>query len=304
MKIKSILFSVLLTGGYYFLCNYWEDIRFRYEANQGQWSENAMKAQEFLYDLNTPHYSCITGSSLGFNLAGNVLPNNYFNLCFRGQSVIDGLELLEYKERLPDTVFVEINYVSRGRSKDFKRKIASNRYEVNLKKHLIFLRDKYMPVGIVANYMEGKINFWRQRYKSLTIKPSANAPVKEIANGLPKIDKVREDIIRLSVKTMRIVPDTASINTTFSRTGSLLKALEAKGVTIVFFEMPIDCALVNSNLLNKNRKEMEQRFTKQHYFYIAHEGCGAYYTVDGLHLDHESAVRYTNYFVKQLQTGH
>lgn len=306
MKFKAFIFALLLLVGYHFIAEFWKKSGNEIVADQGQWSQNSMKSQTFLYDFNPPKYNCIVGTSLALRLERDSLPSHYYNLCLNGQNVLDGLMVLKQKTNLPDTLFIETNFITRGNNEDFVNKIVGSEYKVLLKQKLCFLQEKYLPIGWVANYLQMKMGggisgFYRRCY--VFVKNKMHFGRVDDANGInPENSEAQlfNDVLMLRQAHMSLETDIEKTNQQFAETKAILQELEKRSVKLIFFEMPIHCTLVESKLMTMNREMIRMSFSPSRYRYLNLGTCEEFETTDALHLNTESAIKCTNAFINSI----
>jgi len=303
MKLKAFLFALVLLVGYYFITEFLKRSGNGIVADQGPLSQNSIKAQAFLYDFNLPKYNCIVGTSLSVRLQKDGLPSNYYNLCFHGQNVLDGLMVLKQKTNLPDTLFIETNFITGISNENFISKVAETKHKVLLKQKLCFLQEKYLPIGWTANYLKIKMigisNFYRRGYKFIKNRmPSEKVNISSI-NSQSNNENQFNDVLKLQQKNMAIVYGSKK-NPYFEKTKVILRELEKRSVKLVFFEMPIHCSLVESNSMTRCRNLIHASFNPNVYHYLNLGNCQEYETTDAVHLTPESAVKCTKAFRNNL----
>ena len=96
---KSVLCCVMLLIGYSLLLKCLPQL----SASQHQWQSNLIKAEKYLYDDHQPAKNAIVGSSVSERLVMESMPG-FENLAFSGLGVLDGLDLLRYKDHLPASI--------------------------------------------------------------------------------------------------------------------------------------------------------------------------------------------------------
>jgi hypothetical protein len=288
--IKKILFTTLLLVAAHFL--FVKYYRVRWQTSQHQWQDNVIRAQRMIYsEKAVPNY--IVGSSISYRLVMDSLPDTY-NLAFNGQTLYDGMEIL-CNTRMPmKHVFVEMNMVLRKEDGNFTSSLNSPLL-YNARKVLPSLRDEYQPVGIVGGYLAARVTGRvLSRFRGLLPKPAEN----ERPGGENGSNKLFDEILQDQVKLYAVAPDKNLLDEQFSKLQHYVALLQKKGVTVHFFEMPMDkhlCGLAKATAI---REAFHKQFPEDRFHYLPTPDCTGYATTDAIHLDEESAVKFTSYFRK------
>ncbi|MEN7547577.1 hypothetical protein AAG747_06650 [Rapidithrix thailandica] len=257
---------------------------------QNQWHQNLMKAQEFIY-RDTPVKRVILGSSLSALLIMDSLPDTK-NLAFSGQSIFDGLEILTQMERPPKEVYIETNMVMRGKNKYFAEALSSP-FPFPIKKHLPSLQEKNQPLAVL-----GGVVTWQCTYKIIHLfKTQTTQPLTQQQVAL------KEATLSYFISQNSQLPKPEQITRVFTTLKRLVRELEAKGITISFFEMPVHPELCDLPCPNAIREAFSAYFPPSEYAYIPLPDCQEYTTSDGYHLIHESSFRYALYLKQHIQTA-
>jgi hypothetical protein len=303
MKTKAIIFCLLLTIGYYFFTIYLVKRKSPLSANQSQWSDNIIKTQRFLYEYDKKHYSCILGSSVSSSIVSDKLSkNNIYNLSLIGHGVLDGLQVVKHKQILPETLFVEMNFVSRSANIDFLDKVVGNDYVVRLKEFIPLFREKYVPIGLFSNcfadiYERSRMNF----YYNYIVQIIKNKIIVKRESHVPVLAK-NDWFDKLIIQQKRSYTDIGfEQKNNIDLVVSILKDLEISGVKIFFYEVPMHCDFEQASVILFNKASLRTAFATQNDKFIKSLDCKNFITSDGIHLDSKGNYEFTNYFIEQLK---
>lgn len=287
---KAFLTMLILFAGYTvfvgrFAPTWWH-------ASQHQWQDNVIKAETFVYASHDTFKNLIVGSSLSCRLIMAGLPGTY-NLSFGGQSVFDGLRILSQKPNPPKNVFIETNMALRPESVDFTDGVFSPvMYYPRM--YLPSLRRDVQPIAGLGVFSVKVIN----KVSSKLTSPAPNRPV--ITPG------ASEDFFQknfgIQVKNFSQPPSQKDMTVAFTKLKNYVDDLRSKGVSVVFFEMPVHPEVQNSPLADTLRKAFTTHFPRTQYRHIPPPEGIAFKTSDGIHLGFEEACRYTDYFREQMET--
>jgi hypothetical protein len=283
---KSIIIAILLFISYCFFIvkspRWWH-------ASQHQWQENIIKAQDFIYESHDSIKSVIIGTSLSSHIIMDSLPLIY-NLSFSGQSIFDGLKILIEKEKLPKTIFVEMNILLKEEDENFISTLTSS-ILFYPKKYLPALKEDKQPIGVFGKLLLVSINKHFTHNKTPK-SGSINSEKKSLLFNKMLLIK-KKDYVKL--------PEQNLINKQFNQLFKLINIIENKGSKIVFFEMPINSELTNLVQPKVIRNSFYNIFPKSIYKYIPIQDSIQYQTNDGLHLTKDEAVKYTTYLKSKMK---
>jgi hypothetical protein len=302
MKLKALLFSLFLLALYAMVTEYWKKST-RIISHQGQWSQNVINAQRFLYDFSPKHFNCIVGSSLTSILSMETSPSNYYNLSFSGLSAQDGIALLACKPSLPDTLFVETNVLSRGASKEFKETLMPNPFIAEMKGKLVVFQERNHPLGILSNAIEyllsHQLYILRHYYRyGWVLVRNKLFPTRSMTT---QKEETLENMLQLNRMANNDSSKMETARKNIQLSISALKALESKSVKVVLFEMPVHCEVQNSSVMALSRAMLHRSFPPTRYSYLRTPDCSTFETTDGVHLNAESIKAYSSYFFKEIK---
>jgi hypothetical protein len=249
------------------------------QVSQHQWQENLIKAQNFIYTSSDTSQRVIIGSSL----AHRIDIDGYYNLSFSGLSIFDGLRIISHVPHPPRKVFIETNMILRREDEQFTGQLI-NPLLYQLKKYVPALRDGKQPVSLV-------VDGCYQVLKQLKNKGKVVAPEAVPINlGLFK------SMLGYQINAYSKTPGSNELTYAITQLKQFVGALEAKGVEVVFFEMPVNEKLCKLPVSECVRRVFYENFSPTKYAYIVQPGCADYHTTDGVHLSPIEAVRYETYF--------
>ncbi len=260
--------------------------------------DNVIKVQEYIYS-DLPKEKVILGSSLAAKLDKDMLAKSgFFNLAFRGQSVYDGLKIINKSNVTPKIVFIEINVLTRHPSITLED-VWFEPAVVQVKKALPALKERNQPVNNLLLAIQIFLKSLREENNSVTI-----------AEDEEKINKPKESQSQIAFENSYInkriaeyqnLPNDSSMKILIASLKQDILNLESKGVKIVFFEMPMHPKICESPRLNAIREIIRLNFPREKYAYYPPVDCQAYKTRDGIHLTSESVPLYTKFFISQSE---
>lgn len=252
---------------------------------QHQWQNNSIQAQKFLYDDHSPNV--IIGSSLAARLDFTNTPG-FFNLAFSGQSAMDGLTILAQKNRLPKNVYIEMNTILVKENEMFTASLL-NPILYHTRRILDSFRDGKQPLGFVATSVTNAI----KKRTRLEVNEKKINKKKTVPSNL------RKELMADQIKKYSQTPHTEEISQAFRKLKQHVTFLKQHGVTVIFFEMPVNealCGLMRSAVI---RDAFAETFPANQYLYISQPDCSNYHTSDGIHLYPNEATRYKKYFLSK-----
>lgn len=259
-------------------------------SSQHQWQDNVIKAQKYIYNENDTMYDVIIGSSLSCRLRMDSL-QGFYNLSFGGQSIFDGLKILEKSENLPRNVYIETNVLLRGESKSFTNSLFSP-FQYYTGKYFLSLRADKQPIPISIGYFMAFKRVLKNKIEKLSNKidnPKSNIQRDDLSNKM----------LNLQIKSYSIQPDSTLLNNRLMELMSYIEFLKQNNVNIYFFEMPVNYKLIELPKTKTIRAKLYEIFPKYEYNYIKTDSS-KYITGDGVHLTNDEALKYTFFFKQQF----
>jgi hypothetical protein len=277
---KTILVFIILFGVYSLIVT----LNPGMTATQHQWQENVVKGEKYIYNTSDTIKSVVVGSSLASRLIMDSLPG-FYNLSFAGQGIFDGLEILKRTGKYPKNVFIEMNAILSKHDESFTSTLFSP-LSFNVKKYCKPLRSDKQPLAFIFPAIQTILNK-KTDHKEYEAKA---------VTGDPKANAMFTKVLEIQVQNYSKAPDTAYLDNQFKALGNIVADMKSRGVNIVFFEMPLNPALVELTLANAIRSQFYEHFPEDSYNYIKMPDCSNYVTTDGLHLNDKEALWYTSYF--------
>ncbi len=254
------------------------------DTGQHQWNENLIKAQNYLYnEANINEKTIIIGSSLSVRLIMDSLSNHFINMALGGLGVFDGLSIINHRKEKPKRILIEMNKILREEDEEFSKTIFSPP-GYYLKKYIPALQEKNQPVGVVKGLLFNLLEKKTNKPNKIEIQP-----------------KINEKILSRAISTHSKAPLKSKLRNVFGKLKEQIDILRQNGVSIVFFELPIESVLHNLEEPTIIRQSFLKEFPKSDYEYIEQPNCKDFYTTDGVHLSEKSAVNYTIYLRRYLE---
>lgn len=255
-----------------------------WDTSQNDKSANLIGAQNFVFNkakLNRSKDTIIVGSSISRKLIIDTLGDNFINLAFNGWSAYDGLDLLKRTKALPSCILIESNSL---------REVLTQQEIVNIfdpilsyKKLIKSTQLQNQPVGLLIGFLKDQM-----KSKILAAKQLKRSNVTLYNYSIQMIKKEYSIALADSISIRRL-----------SKLKGIVDEFKKQNVKIIFFEVPIDTALMHTTYMNSARNYYSNYFPDSVYSYI-HPPVNNYIYSDGIHLLPESATDYTNYLKKSL----
>jgi len=251
---------------------------------QNQWQKNYATAQEFIYEEKTQ--SIIVGSSLSARLIKNILPSDCYNLSFSGGSTFTGLELIKRTGYTPKHIFIETNFIFRGKD----TKMLNNLFYPiwwEIKKHIPALREKFQPLNVLYSNNKCYTKPSRKRKESKNRKTKKNLDNLKSTKSFKLSFTNQKQSFQKKLNYKYQLKDLKRLITYF----------ETKGTKVIFYEMPIEKSLSDSPKAKNIRNILKTTFKNKWLPFPKHEN---YFTTDSIHLHSYSAWVYTREFLKNI----
>jgi hypothetical protein len=277
IKRSLLVFLVLILGYTAFLRLAHVD----WDTTQHLANGNRIKAERFVYGEEQPDATVIVGSSLAYRIVLDSMPDGTTNLGFGGLSIYDGLQLISRSGRTPARVLVETNVLFREPDHVFlKALFEPGLYQ--LRGAAPLMREENQPSGVLFGYL-------KQRFLQGRDPATANGDTLAAPNAV-MMDEHRANYAQLPA------------DSTQARFLAMLQheveALKARGIEVVFFEVPIEQELMDSKLAATSRNLIAGRFPGRTFLRTPeHE---RWRTTDGLHLSKHEAKRYSGWLAAAL----
>lgn len=283
---KSFILFIVLFATYNLIC---PSFSLNFLSPQGFWQENQIKAQDFIYSDIDSVESVIVGTSQSSRILVDSLPG-FLNLAFYGESMFNGLYLLQQKKVYPDWVFIETNILPHDNIErnSFFYETLYNPVLYLLRRYFPAMRDGKQPILLLSSLIEKEIVD-----KSIApIDRDKYAAIFQIFSE-PSLDKPRYSIFKEGI-------DINSIG--YSQLSQYVDSLKSHGTQVVFFEIPTHEVLCNSYNYETTRLGFEKKFPPTKYLYMPRVPCGEYKTLDGWHMGLKEAIKYTKRFRQETDS--
>jgi len=89
--------------------------------------------------------------------------------------------------------------------------------------------------------------------------------------------------VEATTKYFAVKPGKEEKNSTFNKLDYYVNTLMARGVKVVFFELPVSCEITKSPLHKAVRETFFSKYAPGKFVYIATPDCSDYKTSDGIH---------------------
>lgn len=230
-----------------------------------QWQTNVLKAQE--YAFSSREYPLVyVGSSMLYNVPVEKMSDENFNLAFAGGSSNSGLQLVLQKEIKPKVIVVELNEtILRGVDEDLLEH-THGWYK------LPFGREVNRPDVVFYNLaivLKEQIKEKQTLVDKLPLSDEIERRLKAAANSL-NLERYRNELCIVK---------------------SMIDKLQAQGIKVLLVEIPNAPELYGTIKYQTAHALEREIFPENEYQWYCVE-WGEYSTIDGVHLQPASAMRY------------
>lgn len=255
---------------------------------------NAAIAQKFLYEKPTQNKDVVIGTSLADKLrVDSTMPSDIYLLTFLGQHIFDGLEVLEHSNVYPEHVFIETNSILNL----WDERLTDYLYEkpyYSVRKQLIILRTGYEPASVYSETAKRLITPLVDRFSRKLLSPVL---------GLFNVQKQQEVDEQFYTKKLEArfnnITDSFALER-FTVLKQKVDRLIKGGSKVCFFTMPVSEYIKQTPMAQVSEKYYKIYFPDTVYNYSMKCNDEAYKTIDGLHMDDSSALRYAAFFKTEL----
>jgi len=203
------------------------------------------------------------------------------NLALGGDSALTGLEIVARHPPFPKILLVEINVLQKPANHPL---VASALAPVpaKIRELLPAARVQYQPINIL---------YW-------ALHRVVHGRRGVVDTVIP--EETHRTLLALQDANYRQTPDAADLSANLEQLRILVRSLETKGVTVVFFELPVDPSLVNLPLATVIRHHVQTIFPVSQYCWIDWPIDGGFRNTDGVHLIETSAYNVAATFEARL----
>ena len=248
---------------------------------QNQWVENYATAQEYIYNNNDKKYNIvIVGSSMANRLIEKKLDDEIYNLSFAGSGVITCLNILIKSDKIPKKVLIESNIIERRIDKEMIDRLFTP-IVWKIKKYIPLLQEKYKPINIFLSYIFEVLG----KTKKDTYRPKPNNEIFEklLINNIDS-NSVSKNFLN---------------NEEINELKKLIKYLQARGVQIIFFRMPVDQKVANTHSYSERAIFLNKQFNGL--LFMPMPVDQNYETSDGIHLTYQGAQKFSTTLNKWIK---
>ena len=204
---------------------------------------------------------------------------SFYNLFFPYGGSCTGIELIALSKKIPDTLFIETNYIFKGFNKELNEKLFEP----------LAYRSKFvLPCLLEKNKL---LSLAKELVKG-------HKPRKKNSTSLPE-PFFQESLASLRKEYNR-KPDTAGFGSIVVKLKKYIDYFSSRNCTIIFFEMPVDKEFLNCPKTEWERKALKSAFNDKRFIWSQKDSSIAYSTSDGIHLLDESLEKYIHYFNSSL----
>ena len=263
----------LAVGAYAALVQF---LPFTIDKGQNQGDTNMLRVETYLAH---PHSETVlVGSSLTFRLPLPVLGPRITNLAMAGGAPATGLAIIAGANTRPNLVLIEVNLLTRG--VDMTAVTSLLRFpDRQLRADFRAFRTGYDPINLMERGIQALFH-------------------KSDRDLIPPPDAIRH-LIADEQRTMSHPPDAANLQHRLAETASLVAMLEARGIRVGFFEMPIDHSLIDLLGEKDLRQAVMEKFPKSQFCWLNLSVPGGAHTLDGIHLMTNDATLIAGQLVSQ-----
>jgi len=251
-------------------------------AGQGQhqWQKNRILIENY-----ADHFQgckvVIVGTSLSARLYNYLLPDSYYNLALAGESVFDGLNIVKQSAKKPKYVLIETNIYYKEPDKELGEGVF-NPMMIQLRQWLPSFREENQPANLLGPLFTKA---------GRSDKSGQNMNDTAIVNTL----------LRQRIKDNQVLPDTNMLNKSILTLKNDIKELQAEGVKVILYEIPIHCKLYTTTRYIVPKRKFMAAFPATQYTWLPDADCAAYQYSDGEHMNYESSGKFVDWFVNQLR---
>lgn len=284
MVKKSIIVAIILLASYEVILRI---SVLPWDSSQNDKSANLITAQDYLYNFSAKEISTdtvILGTSISRKLITQALGDHFINLSFNAWTAYDGFGVIKSSRSQPACILIETNYL---KSTVVQPELAG------ILEPISYYSAKILKSMRIANQPAGLLLGWGKSRMQTQIEALR--------------DKKREDTVlyhlnlRQYIKEMNEKTPDSILAKRFSILKTMVEEFKKKQTTLIFYEVPIDPELQNTNSMTEFRKYFDLYFPRNEYKHISLPEKNNYVYSDGIHLTRGSALAYTLYLKNELK---
>jgi len=261
----------------------------RFFSLSGQQRANYMRAQRYLYDA-ADDVNVIIGSSMSLALNDKLLGPRFFNLALPGNNIFTTLEVIRRAGKHPNVLLIEANSIEASADAEFIGELLTP-WLREPRRYFSMFREEGRPANFAVGIMNSAVS---RLDKAITSQPRSQGE-----HG-PLSADVFTKVVNVNAQGYRRVIAADHLHQQADRLAEIADRLTKTGIVCVFYEMPVDKALVNLSVPTANREAVQARFPKDKYHWLTFDRDHNYETVDGIHLTSGEANRVTSAMLQQL----
>ncbi|HEY2010072.1 MAG TPA: hypothetical protein VGH23_13855 [Rhizomicrobium sp.] len=278
--MRSPLSGIFLSAALTFLAyaTFVQFAPFRVPTAQNQNDTNLIRVQDY---LQAPDRKVVlVGSSLTFRLPQLVLGPGIANLALAGEGAQTGLQIIRDSGARPGLVLIETNLLLHPGNAVLAH--SQLRFpERALRQKFRVFRTGYDPVNLL----------WR-----------GFAVLMHKADSEPVVaSDITRQLTELQRREKSHPPTREMLYNSLGDTAVLVATLQARGIKVGFFEMPIDAGLTHSPFDEALRHAVLTTFPRDRFAWVPLPAAG--HTVDGIHLNNEDAAIVAEQFVRWIRSN-
>jgi hypothetical protein len=237
------------------------------------------RGEEYIYS-NKTYPVVFAGSGLIGDFDNENLGRKaFYNLFFPYGGGCTAVQLVALSEKIPDTLFIETNYIFKGFNNELLGKLF-NPVAYRSRFILPCLREINKPLPLAKEIFKVQI----PRQKTMTILP--------------------EPLYQQSIESLKkeySESDSAGFYNIIAKLKKQVDYISSRDCIIIFFEMPVDSFLLNSAKIKWEREMLRSTFSDKKFIWSHTDTCCEYVTSDGIHLLDKSLEKYIHYFNNSLE---
>ncbi|TDB65262.1 hypothetical protein [Arundinibacter roseus] len=282
MLKKSLLTALLLLIGYEVLMR---SVDAWWSTGQNAPQSSVVRAHNFIYSPQTYDHIMV-GSSIGNRITSKVpadsLPDSFYNLSFGGQSIFDGLLILQNMDYKPKVLFIEMNVLMRNADPELQASLFSPiMYPVKRVMHS--WRERNQPLGVLARL-------------PLAFDGNPDLQPAGVITGLERSEDAYKTMLGVQMENQQNAYPENYVTDQITKLKPFVEYFQNIGTTVVFFEVPVDPKICELAAPVQLRTKIKEAFLPLNCKFIDMPACDDYLTTDGTHLEKISVYKYLQYF--------
>jgi hypothetical protein len=271
-KKKKIIRIVIFCVGIFILFNV---ILLLFPFEKKYIYKDKERGEEYIYSRKKYPVVFVGSGLIGDLSSENLGRQSLYNLFFPYNGSCTGIELIALSKKIPDTLFIETNYIFKGFNEELNEKLFEP-LAYRSKFVLPCLREKNKLLPLAKEIVKGH----KPRKKNL-----ASLPEPFFQQSLASLRKEYNQ-----------KPHTTRFRNIVAKLKKYINYISSRNCTIIFFEMPVDKEFLHSPKTEWERDVLKSAFNDKRFIWSQADASSAYSTSDGIHLLDESLEKYIHYF--------